>query len=136
MALQTTTSGKRQSLAVRRSEDELLQRLLNLYAEEREIYHRVLELSRQQGTIVRSHGRIAEVRRVLEQKKGCLELIGRLELMESGNKRAWEMQRQSFSGDNRAKLQYALKLVTDLIEEILACEEKNDLFLIEQARAI
>ncbi len=117
-------------------EGALLQRLLGLYEEERQIYGRVLELSRQQGDIVRQGGGLGEVRRVLEQKKSCLEIIGRLELMEQRNKQEWERRRLGFSTNGRRQLQNALNEVTNLIEEILTCEERNDLYLIEQARTI
>jgi len=136
MALQTTTRNRDIPVANRRPEGELLQRMLSLYAEEEEIYQRVLALSRQQGEIVRQRGSLGEVRRVLQQKKNCLELIGRLELMEKGNKRAWQQRRQTFSRDSRQRLQSSLNAVTSLIEEILTCEEQNDLYLIEQARTI
>ncbi len=119
-----------------RPEGELLQRLLGLYAEERQIYGQVLELSRQQGEIMRQGAGLGEVRQVLQKKKNCLEIIGRLELMEKRNKQEWERRRQGFSRMNRNRLQNALDQVTGLIEEILTCEEANDLYLIEQARAI
>ncbi len=117
-------------------EGALLQRLLGLYEEERQIYGRVLELSRQQGDIVRQGGGLGEVRRVLEQKKSCLEIIGRLELMEQRNKQEWERRRLGVSTNGRRQLQNALNEVTNLIAEILTCEERNDLYLIEQARTI
>ena len=125
----------RTTVAVR-PEGELLQRLLGLYEEERQIYGQVLDLSRQQGDIMRQGGGLGEVRRVLEKKKNCLEIIGRLELMEKRNKQDWERRRQGFSRPNRNRLQQALNRVTGLIEEILTCEEANDLYLIEQARTI
>ncbi len=119
-----------------RDEGVLLQRLLNLYEEERQIYGQVLELSRQQGDIVRRGGGLAEVRQVLQKKKSCLDVIGRLELMEARHKQEWERRRQEFSANNRNRLRESLTQVTHLIEEILSCEEKNDLYLIEQARTI
>ena len=119
-----------------RPEGELLQRLLSLYEEERQIYGQVLELSRQQGQIVQRGGGLGEVRRVLQKKKNCLEIIGRLELMEKRNKQDWERRRQGFARANRNRLQQALNQVTGLIEEILTCEEENDLYLIQQARTI
>lgn len=136
MASQTFTSAEAAPLLAGRTEGELLQRLLALYEEERQIYRRVLELSRRQGEIVRSGGSLAEVRRVLEQKKNCLEIIGRLELTERRNKQDWERRRLDFTRAGRNRLQDALNQVTRLIEEILTCEEQNDLYLIEQARSI
>lgn len=131
MALQTSTGHK-----VVKSEGILLQRLLSLYAEERQIYSRVLELSRQQGEIVRQGGSLLEVRQILQKKKSCLDIIGRLELTEARHKQEWERRRHDFSQANRARLRASLNQVTGLIEDILACEEMNDMYLIEQARAI
>lgn len=136
MASQTITAPEAPPQAVGKPESILLQRLLGLYEEERQIYGRVLQLSRQQGEIVRQGGGLGEVRRVLEQKKNCLEVIGRLELMERRNKQDWERRRLGFSARGRRRLQDSLNEVTTLIEEILTCEEKNDLYLIEQARTI
>lgn len=136
MASQNFTVPEPGRAATPRPEGELLQRLLGLYAEERQIYGQVLELSRRQGEIVRAGGSLGDVRRVLEKKKKCLEIISRLELMEKRNKQEWERRRQEFSRGNRLQLQQALNQVSGLIEEILACEERNDLELIEQASAI
>ena len=136
MASQTFTAREAVPPVAGRPEGELLQRLLGLYDEERQIYAQVLELSRRQGEIVRQGGALGDVRRVLEQKKNCLEIIGRLELMERRNKQEWEQRRLGFSRSSRARLQSALTQVTDLIEEILSCEEMNDRYLIEQARTI
>ena len=136
MASQTIINAEPRTAPALHSEGELLQRLLGLYEEERQIYGQVLELSRQQGHIVRQGGSLGEVRRVLQKKKNCLEIIGRLELMEKRNKQDWERRRQEFSRSNRNRLQQALNQVTGLIEEILTCEEENDLYLIEQARKI
>ena len=118
----------------RAREAELLGRLLALYAEEREVYGQVLELSRRQGRVVREGGPLADVRRLLEQKKGCLDLIGRLELTERGAKAAWERGRQQWSPEGRARLHAAICGVTALIEEILACEEENDLEMIARTQ--
>jgi hypothetical protein len=136
MASQTTMNAEARLAPAMRPEGELLQRLLSLYEEERQIYGQVLELSRQQGQIVQRGGGLGEVRRVLQKKKNCLEIIGRLELMEKRNKQDWERRRQGFARANRNRLQQALNQVTGLIEEILTCEEENDLYLIQQARTI
>jgi hypothetical protein len=119
-----------------RDEGRLLERLLGLYEEEREVYGRVLDLSRQQGRIVRTGGSLGEVRRVLEQKKACLDLVARLELTERGSKAAWERGRQTWSPEGRARLHAALCRVTALIEEILACEEENDLEMIARTQVV
>jgi len=120
----------------KRSEEDLLDHLLGLYEEERQLYARVLELSRQQGGAIRSGGSLASVRRILEQKKDCLDLIGRLELTEHRNKVEWEKGRERWSTAGRRSLHEAIQEVTKLIEEILICEEKNDLILIEQTRVV
>jgi hypothetical protein len=120
----------------RRSERELLDRLLGLYEEERQLYARVLELSREQGETVSRGGSLASVRRILEQKKQCLDLIGRLELTEHRAKVEWEKGRQQWSSLGRRNLHDAVQEVTELIEEILIREEKNDLILIEQTRVV
>ncbi|MEN8005383.1 MAG: flagellar export chaperone FlgN [Candidatus Krumholzibacteriota bacterium] len=118
------------------TEESLLDRLLSLYEEERELYSQVLQLSREQGEAVRQGGSMASVRRILEQKKGCLDLIGRLELTEHRTKVAWEKGRHGWSAPGRRKLHDAVQEVACLIEDILVAEEKNDLLLIEQTRVV
>jgi len=110
---------------------DVLHRLLNLYEEERQLYQRVLELSRNQGEIVRRGGTLGDVRRVLEQKKNTLEIIGRLEMTEQRSKAIWEQSRHTWPAEARTRVHDTLRRVADLIEEILVCEEKNDLDLIE-----
>ncbi len=136
MASQTITGVEPGAAPARKSEAELLQRLVTLYEEERQVYGRVLELSRQQGEIVRRGGGLHEVRDVLTKKKNCLDIIARLELVEKRTKQDWEHRRREFTRQSRQKLQSSLNEVTALIEEILTCEENNDRELIQQARAI
>lgn len=119
-----------------RTEGELLTRLLGLYAEERQLYAQVLELSRQQGETIRQGGSLAGVRRILESKNECLDLIGRLEMTEHRAKVAWEKGRHQWSTTGRRRLHETIQDVARLIEEILICEEKNDLILIEQTRVV
>jgi hypothetical protein len=121
---------------IERQERELLSRLLGLYEEERQVYTRVLELSRQQGEMVRGGESLAAVRRILEAKNQCLDLIRRLEMTEHRAKVAWENGRQGWSAGGRRRLHDAIQEVARLIEEILISEEKNDLVLIEQARVV
>ncbi len=118
------------------TEDGLLDRLLGLYEEERALYAQVLQLSREQGETVSRGGSLAAVRRILEQKKGCLDLIGRLELTEHRSKVAWEKGRNGWSAPGRRKLHEAIQEIAGLIEDILVAEEKNDLILIDQTRVV
>ncbi len=110
-------------------ENELLGRLLSLYDEEARVYTRVLELSKRQGDAVRQGAPFGEVRRLVEQKKGCLDLIARLERAEAATKREWESRRHGMSAPSRVRLRAALDRVGGLIESIIACEEANDLDL-------
>ncbi len=71
-----------------------------------------------------------------QQKKTCLEIVGRLELTERNAKIEWERGRSKWTAAGRNRLHMALKRVTDLIEEILVCEEHNDIHLIEQAQGM
>lgn len=107
-------------------EAELLGRLLSLYEEEARVYLRVLELSQRQGEAVRQGAPFAEIRRLLEQKRGCLDLIARLERGEAQSKREWESRRTTMSPSGRARLRAALDRVGGLIEGIINCEEQND----------
>lgn len=117
-----------------RAEADLLARLLSLYDQERQIYIRVLDLSRQQGAIIAQGGALSRVQAVLEQKNACLEAVRRLETAERHHKREWEQGRARWSAAGKARLHAALQAVSGLIEDILRCEERNDMQLIEQAK--
>lgn len=121
---------------IERSEEDLLARLLGLYEEERQLYGQVLELSREQGALLSRGESLASIRRLLESKNECLDLIGRLELTEHRSKVAWEKGRSRWSTTGRRRLHEAIQEVARLIEEILICEEKNDLILIEKTRVV
>ncbi len=117
-------------------ESRLLHRLLALYEEELQIYRQVLDLSQRQGELIRQGVPLAEIRRLLEQKKNCLNIIGRLEATERNAKKAWENGRREWSAHSRTRLHEVLGRVGQLIEQILICEEENDLQLIQQTRAV
>lgn len=119
---------------IRQAEAEILDRLLGLYEEERLVYHRILELSRNQGELLRQGAPLGNVRRLLDQKKVCLETIRRLELTEARSKQDWERGQHHWSAAGKARLHGALRRVGELIEDILQCEESNDMVLIGQAR--
>jgi hypothetical protein len=115
-------------------ERRLLDRLLGLYDEERQVYLEVLNLSRRQGEAIRGGAPIGEIRRLLSRKKSCLETIGHLELTEGQNKTQWRQGRANWSPAGRARLHDALQDIGQLIESILECEEANDRALMELAR--
>ena len=117
-------------------EGRLLNRLLQLYAEERQIYVRILELSRTQGQSLRAGAPLGQVRGLLAQKKNCLDMISRLEKTEYRTKLQWEQGRANWTASGRGRLHQALREVGDLIETIMQCEEQNDMVLIEQSGAL
>ena len=117
-------------------ESEILNRLLGLYEEERQVYRQVQELTLRQVQQVQQGAPLKDIRRILEQKKAGLEIIGRLEKTERHTKASWAQGRDSWSSASKARLHEALQGVTEIIEDILAAEEKCDMFLIEQSRVV
>ncbi len=117
-----------------RLEAEVLRGLLSLYQDEQQIYAQVLELSRRQGEALEQGASMQEIRGLLETKKNCLNTIRRLETTQADSKLAWERGRKSWSVGGRARLNSALTTVGRIIEEILACEERNDMTLIQLTR--
>lgn len=117
-------------------ESILLRRLLGLYEEEIQVYQQVLQLSREQGAMIRQGQPISDVRKVLEQKKKCLAVINRLEATERQAKQAWDSGRHQWSARGRSELHVVLGRVGQVIEQILGCEEENDMLLIRQTRAV
>ncbi|MCP4293671.1 MAG: hypothetical protein GY780_17730 [bacterium] len=116
-------------------EQNLFRRLHGLYEEERQIYGQVLELSRQQGELVRQGNSLGDIRQLLQKKNVCLEIIKRLEMTERSAKNEWEQGKRQWSALNQSNLNKCLQDVSTLIEEILVCEEKNDQEFIQQMRA-
>lgn len=114
----------------------MLRRLMALYEEEIQIYQQVLELSREQGTLIKQGRNITEIRRLLEKKKNCLDIISRLEATEKTAKREWNLGRTSWSARGCTQLHEVLAQVGQIIEEILLIEEENDLQLIAKTRAV
>ncbi len=119
-----------------RGEQELFKRLNGLYEEQQQLYSQVLELSRQQGDLVRKGHSLTEIRQLLQKKNVCLEIIKRLELTERSAKIEWEQGKQRWSAVSQASLNFTLQKVSSLIEEILLCEEKNDQEFIQQMRTM
>ncbi len=116
-------------------EKELFHRLQGLYEEQYQIYAQVLDLSRQQGALVRKGACLSEIRQLLNKKNVCLEIIRRIELTERSAKNQWEQGKHIWSLNNQSKLNQTLQKVSGLIEEILLMEEKNDQEFIKQMRA-
>jgi len=131
MALQASTT-----LDLGGRETVLIRRLCSLYEEEIQVYGRVLTLSRQQGNLIRQGMPLGEIRSLLEQKMECLNLIVRLENAEKVARDEWEKGKAQWSSSGRSRIQSVLARVGSMIENILICEEENDLQLIKQTEAV
>ena len=131
MALQPSMRGEALTPAGPPADERrILDALVDLYEEERRLYLRVLDLTHQQGEIVRTGGAFGEVTAVLEEKKSCLSTISALDRTEQERKMAWQRGRDRWSAAGRKRLHASLSAVASVIEDIMACEERNDLDLI------
>jgi hypothetical protein len=108
----------------------LLARLLNLYAEEKRLYRRVLQLSRRQGEIFRRGGSLRDVHEILQQKRACLDAIAELEQADGGARALWEEGKSQWQGEDQVQLHQVLQEVGSIIETILLAEEENDRVLL------
>ena len=115
------------------NEDRLLDSLLALYRREAAIYRQIVDLSRRQGSLLRSGVTMTDLREVLEQKRQRLNAIAALEISEAQARACWERNRDRWSAGSKARLHRALGDVGSLIEEILVHEEENDRLIMEQA---
>ena len=86
--------------------------------------------------ILSQGGGMAAVRRILGAKRACLEEIARLEAAQgvvranaAGGPDAW-------SPSDQARVHVARARIATLVEEILACEERNDRELLDQAQLV
>lgn len=129
MAPSPTTSVDR-----RATERELLDRLLGMYTEQQALYGEILELSRRQREQVRQGAPLASVRALLQRKQQLLDTVRRLELAERSSKDRWQRGRSGWTASGRTSLHRKLEDVGQIIEDILACEEENDLELLQQCR--
>jgi hypothetical protein len=116
-------------------EEPLLARLLGLYGRQMEVYQRILELSRQQGVLVRRGASLPDVRRILQEKRECLDQIAALDRADGGARALWRQGHHEWSAGGRARIHQLLQEVGALIEEILVCEEENDRCLLEHVSA-
>jgi hypothetical protein len=113
-----------------------VERLLQLCEEERCLYERVLEHARRQGEIVRQGGGIAALRRILGAKRACLEEIARLEAAQGVVRANAAGGADAWTPADQARLHVARARIATLVEEILACEERNDRELLDQTRLV
>ncbi len=111
-----------------------LERLLGMYAEQKRLYGRVLDLSAQQAELLRRGTTMDRVRDVLLAKRDCLRHVARVEGEARRTRREYEAEGPSWSGGARARLHRSLGDVADVIEEILLREEENDRIILQQAR--
>ena len=88
------------------------------------------------GRLVQQEAPLTEIRKVLVQKKNCLDIISRLEATERHAKQAWDNGRHQWTARGRSQLHLKLGQVGEIIEKILICEEENDLQLIQQTGAV
>lgn len=114
----------------------MVRRLTSFYEEQRGIYQQILELSRQQGRLVEAGQNLTEIRQILQKKKNCLEWIRRLDLTERQARRQWEEGKRNWSAGAQEAVGGTLQQLSGLIEEILLCEEKNDMEFIKQMRTM
>jgi hypothetical protein len=129
MAPSPTTSVDR-----RATERELLDRLLGMYTEQQALYGEILELSRRQREQVRQGAPLVSIRALLQRKQQLLDTVRRLELAERSSKDRWQRGRSGWTAAGRTSLHRKLEDVGQIIEDILACEEENDLELLQQCR--
>lgn len=118
----------------RHVEHELLDRLLGMYDAQQGLYQEVLALSHRQRELVRQNAPLTEIRALLARKRDHLATIRRLELAEHRSKDHWQRERTTWSASGRTRLHRKLEDLGRLIEQILACEEENDLEFLQQCR--
>ena len=111
----------------------LMEGLIELYGRERVLYQEVLQLSRDQGDLIRDGESLRGIRRVLEAKRDRLDEISRLERDSAEARTYWERNRGSLRGSQPVRLQQSLVAVGELIERILTVEAENDRLFLELA---
>lgn len=115
-------------------EQQLLDSLLGTYDRQRRLYQDVLEISRQQRDLVRNGAPLSQIRALLQRKRQHLDTIRGLEMQANQNKNRWRQGRPGWSPASRARLHRTLADLGQVIEDILACEEENDVELLQQCR--
>jgi len=123
------TSAERNQL-----EGQLLDNLLGMYAQQHDLYQEILDLSRRQRDLVREGAPLGQIRGLLQRKKQRLDTIRGLEARADDSKDRWRRGRPGWSPSSRARLHRTLAELGRVIEDILTCEEENDLELLQQCR--
>jgi FlgN protein len=113
----------------------LLEAVVSLYEQEKEIYRSILSLSRRQTEMIRDGQELSEIRVILGQKNARLDKVKSLERQYAEARAHWERKRSVLTGEIPARLQTLFTDIGNMIEEILQVEAVNDqLFMSNSVR--
>jgi hypothetical protein len=108
-----------------------LTRLLSAYREQAHAYEAVLELAQEGVAAVRAGAPLLLLHELNVRKRGCLEHIEQIEAGIAADKQAWRAGARA--GREALELERLLAELTDLIEQILACERETDRWVVQGA---
>ncbi|MBN2169887.1 MAG: hypothetical protein JW819_01045 [Candidatus Krumholzibacteriota bacterium] len=111
-----------------------LQRLIDVYRREREIYGRIRAEVSQHRQLIEAGRPYREINEALTAKR---DLLGEIERLEAGVRREqelWRRHRHALDGREATTLMRLLAEVTALVEEILAAERENEVLLTSRRR--
>jgi hypothetical protein len=108
-----------------------LQDLLEYFGREQACYTSLLDLSRQQRSLIED-GQIDQLLSVLGHKQQILGQVSEIELRLRPYKENWDTVRRSLSSDDRGMVDAALSTVEELLGELIGIEKDSEQLLVSQ----
>jgi len=111
-----------------------MQRLIDVYRREREIYGRIRDEVAGHRQLIEAGRPYREINEALAAKRDLLAEIERLETGVRREQELWRRHRHALDGRDATALMRLLAEVTTLVEEILAAERENEILLTSRRR--
>ena len=111
-----------------------LQRLIDVYAQERRLYGEILRHVRCQRELIDAGAGYAQINAELARKRELLQEVEALERGVREDRELWRQRRHELDGGGAKLLLALLAEVTVLVEEILERERENEILLTTRRR--
>jgi hypothetical protein len=111
-----------------------LDRLIDVYRQERDLYRQILERVHSQRRLIESGASYGDINTELGRKRDLLQDVEALEAGIREDRELWRRRRQELDGDAARRLMTLLAEVTVLVEEIRERERENEVLLTGRRR--
>ncbi len=116
--------------------ESVLRRLIDVYQEERELYHQIRDHVQRQRKLIEERASYAEINKELLRKRNLLLDIESFEKQIRGERSLWQQRKHELDGALAGRLMSLLAEVSNLVEEIIALERENEILLTSRRRGL